>query len=371
MQSVIAIGIDHTDRVEAQERAQESEATLRALLETVAEAIVVVNDEGRVTMANMATDKMFGYRRQELLGQPIEKLVPERLRERHARHRANWFSHPRSRPMGAGQNLGGLRRDGTEFPIEVSLSYLRSRQGLLGVSFISDVTERTKNKETLLDYQKQLQRLAASLISAQETRNRELARELHDVFSQELAAVGMEVSNLLESGAVPSPLKRRLADFGKNVGRLADEIHCTSRQLHSAILEELGLLAALREECDTFGRNSGIPVQFTTAELSVALPEEVSLCLYRIAQETLRNIRKHAKATEVRVRLEANQDGVTLAFEDIGDGFDVDEARKRGGLGLASMEERARLVNGKFSIRSQPGSGTVVEVFAPLNVRAE
>jgi PAS domain S-box-containing protein len=371
VQSVIAIGIDHTDRVEAQERAQESEATLRALLETVVEAIVVVNDEGRITMANAATDKMFGYRRQELLGEPIEKLVPERLRERHVRHRASWFSHPRSRSMGAGQDLGGLRRDGTEFPIEVSLSYLHSRQGLLGVSFISDVTERRKNKVTLLDYQKQLQRLAASLISAQETRNRELARELHDVFSQELAALGMEVSTLLESAAVPSPLKQRLADLGKNVGRLADEIHCTSRQLHPAILEELGLVAALREEFDTFARNSGIPMRFTAAELPVALPEEVSLCLYRIAQETLRNIRKHARATEVRVRLKANQDGATLAFEDIGDGFDVNEARKRGGLGLVSMEERARLVNGKFSIRSQPGNGTVVEVFVPLLVKAE
>ena len=134
VESVIAIGIDHTDRVEAQERAQESEATVRTLLETAVQAIVVVNHEGRITLANAATDKMFGYSRQELLGQPIEKLVPERLRERHARQRANWFSQPRSRPMGAGLDLAGLRHDATEFPIEVSLSYLHSRQGMLGVS---------------------------------------------------------------------------------------------------------------------------------------------------------------------------------------------------------------------------------------------
>jgi len=370
VQSVIAIGIDQTQRAEALERAQESEATVQALLETAAQAIVVANPEGRITMANAAMEKMFGYSRQGLLGQPIETLVPERLRERHARDWANWFSQPRNRPMGAGLEPIGLRHDATEFPIEVSLSYLNSRQGMLGVIFISDITERRKNEETLLYYQKQLQRLAASLISAQETENRELARELHDVFSQELAALGMEVSTLLESADAPSPFKQRLADLGKSIGRVADEIHCTSRQLHPAILEELGLVAALREQCETFSRNSGIPVQFTPADLPVALPEEVSLCLYRIAQESLRNIRKHAGATQVRVRLAVNQDGVTLSFEDTGDGFDVEEARKRGGLGLVSMEERARLVNGKLSIHSRPGNGTSVEVFVPLNVKA-
>ena len=112
-------------------------------------------------------------------------------------------------------------------------------------------------------------------------------------------------------------------------------------------------------------------MQFTPADLPVELPEEVSLCLYRIAQESLRNIRKHTGATQVRVWLAANQDGVTLNVEDTGDGFEVEKARKRGGLGLISMEERARLVNGKFSIRSQPGNGTSVEVFVPLEGKAE
>jgi two-component system, NarL family, sensor kinase len=180
----------------------------------------------------------------------------------------------------------------------------------------------------------------------------------------------MEVSTLLESAESASPLAQRLADLGKKIGRLADEIHRTSRQLHPAILEELGLVAALREECETFSQHSGIAVQFTPEGVPAALPEEVSLCLYRIVQESLHNIRKHARPNEVRVCLAGTGDGVTLQVEDSGDGFDVVEARKRGGLGLISMEERVRLVNGKFSIRSQPGSGTVVEVFVPLSVKA-
>ncbi|GEM_PF-1855653 len=364
---VIGTGTDQTMRAQAQATAQESAQTIHALLETAAQAIVAVTEQGRIVLANAATEKMFGYNRQELIGQSIEELIPKRLRQAHAVHRARWFLHPASRPMGSGLQLMGLRRDGTDFPIEVSLSYLHSsRHGALGVAFISDITERKKNEEIVLNYHKQLQRLAASLISDQENENRDLARELHDVFSQELAAVGMEVSSLMNSVPARSRLAPRLAELGRKVSRLAEEIHHTSRQLHPSILDELGLEAALREECEKLSQYSAMRVQFTSTQMPAALPQEVSLCLYRIGQESLHNIRKHSGATEVEVKLTGSPDGVFLQVMDSGDGFDVEQARKRGGLGLISMEERVRLVNGRFSIRSQPGTGTVVEVFIPL-----
>jgi PAS domain S-box-containing protein len=367
VESLIATGIDQTDRAEAQVTAQESAATVRALLETAAQAIVAVDQNGRIVLANAATEKMFGYSRQQLLGLQIEELLPKHLREGHVHYRRKWSAQPAVRPMGAALELTGLRRDGTEFPIEVSLSYLYTRQRMLAVSFISDVTERRKSEQTVLEYQKQLQRLAASLISDQETENRELARELHDVFSQELAALNMEVTMILHAAGARSRLAPRLAELGKKLSRLAEEIHGTSRQLHPSILEELGLEAALREECEALSQHSGLPVRFTAAGIPPQLPQEVRLSLYRIAQESLRNIRKHVGAAEVSVRLAGDGQGVRLRVEDSGDGFDVEQARKRGGLGLISMEERARLVNGTFSIRSRPGAGTLVEVFVPLH----
>jgi signal transduction histidine kinase len=221
---------------------------------------------------------------------------------------------------------------------------------------------------TQLDYQKALQRLTASLLESRETASRELSRELHDVFSQDLAALSMEVSALRHSDEVADPLKERLSALGKKIGRLTEEIHRTARQLHPAILDDLGLEVALREECLTFSERYDIPVQFTCEDLPPSLGQEVSLCPYRVTQESLRNVLKHAGATEIRVRLKGLNEGIGLLIEDNGGGFDPTQVRNGRGLGLISMAERVRAVNGKFEIRLQ--SGTTVEVCVPLNGNA-
>ena len=206
---------------------------------------------------------------------------------------------------------------------------------VLGVAFVSDITERKKNEEALLDYQRQLQRLTASLLSVQETENRELARELHDVFSQELAALGMEVSTLLSSSEIASPLTQRLADLGKKIGHLADDMHRTSRQLHPAILHELGSGDSVAGGMQHFFRNNRtFRSNSCLKNMPASLPEDVSLCLYRVAQESLRNIRKHTGATGVSMHLRGEGEGVSLRVEDTGDGF-----RPRGG----SQERRLGL----------------------------
>jgi PAS domain S-box-containing protein len=253
---VIATGIDQTARVEARQRAEESEATVRALLETATQAILAINRQRQIVLANAAAEKMFGYSREELIGQPLRKLVPERLRESHKADLIEWFLHPRIRAIGS--ELPGLRKDGTEFPVNISLSHIESGGEILGVAFISDITKPKKDEEALLEYHKQLQRLSGSLISVQETENRELARELHDVYSQELAALAMEISTLLNSPEIEGPLTQRLADLGKKLGDLADDMHRTSRQLHPAILHELGVERALREECEALSEQCGV-----------------------------------------------------------------------------------------------------------------
>jgi PAS domain S-box-containing protein len=365
---VIGTGIDVTDRESAKSRARQSEANVRAMLEAAAQAILAVCQDGRIEMANPAAERMYGYEARELLGLPLENLMPKRYRERHAAHLEAWFSQPHSRMMNAGVELSCLRKDGSEFAAEASLSHIDTPSGRLGVAFVSDITERKKNQQTLADYRQQLQRLTAGLIAAQESGNRELARELHDVFSQELAAVGMEISSLKEQARSHGALAERLADLGKKISRLARDIHRTSRELHPAVLEELGLEPALRQECEAFQQRSGIPTQFTVANVPAGLAKEAALCFYRVAQESLRNIAKHApNANAVQVSLSGSPEGMILRIEDTGDGFELDEALKKGGLGLISMEERVRLQRGKIHVQSEPGKGTKITVLVPLS----
>ena len=132
-----------------------SEATARALLESASEGIVLIDRAGRITLVNAAAERMFGYPRSELLGQSLEILLPERARGMHARHRADYFAEPRVRPMGIGLDLAGRRRDGLEFPIEISLSHVESPDGGVAMAFITDITER-KRVEAQLERQREV-----------------------------------------------------------------------------------------------------------------------------------------------------------------------------------------------------------------------
>ncbi len=366
VESIIMAGVDVTERQEARDRARESEATVRTLLETAAQAILAIGEDGRIVLANAAAEEMFEYGRDELIGVPADSLVPERLLEQLRQHRAGRFAEPRARTLGVRADLTALRKDGSEFPVEVSLSYVAAGSGTLGVAFVSDITQRKESETTLARYQEQVHRPARALLDAHEAGNRELAREFHDVFSQELAGLSMEISTLLRSAKETAPVTKRLREVGNKISRLAENIHRASRQLHPAILEQWGLEAALREECEALSKQLGMPVAFEAGRLPAQPSQDVALCLYRVAQESLRNIAKHSGAREVHVWLTAVPEGVQLRIEDAGDGFDVEEVLKKGGLGLISMEERVRMVNGKLKVHSVRGEGTTVQVLAPV-----
>jgi PAS domain S-box-containing protein len=370
---IIGTGVDHTERERARLKAQDSESMVSALAGASAQAILTLDPGGRIVMANPAASQMFGYPLAELVGLSLENLLPERCRAPFAAHLTEWFSRPQSGPMGVDLELSGLRKGGTEFPVEVSMSPVHVKDGMLAAAFVSDVSERQRMERTLQEYQEQLQRLAAGLLTAQENANRKLARDLHDVFSQEMAAVAMEISSLKQAAteAAPRPgaaLRERLDDVARRIGRLADELHLTSRELHPAILEELGLEPALRNECELFRQRAAIPISLTAENVPRSLPPDAALCLYRVAQESLRNIAKHSpQARSVQVSLAGSRRGVTLRITDEGNGFDLKSALRKGGLGLISMEERVRLVKGRLTIQSRPGDGTTVKVFIPLD----
>jgi PAS domain S-box-containing protein len=347
---------------------RESEETIRTLLDTAAQAILAVDSRGIVVLANRMAEEMFGYGRTELLGGPLERLLPERFREKHLSHRAGFAANPRTRPMGIGLDLQGVRRDGMEFPIEISLSSVKTSQETLAVAFVTDVTLRKQAEASLRSSERELRELAGSLITAQEDERRRVARDLHDDVTQRLALLSIDMGKL--AAEIPPSVEEtrtRLRACQRQALEVADEARRVSHGLHPSVIQDFGLSPALEEFCGEFAKAHGIGVQFECPGDDAGLGLDGASCLYRIVQECLHNAAKHAHATEIRVALTASGGKMHLVVRDNGAGFPAGAHRAKWGLGLVSMKERVRMVNGTLSIASQPGQGTEIAASVPLS----
>jgi len=273
--------------------------------------------------------------------------------------------------MGGGLSLLGRRKNGKELPVEVRLSYMQANQETLAVAFVTDVSERKQAEAALQESYDGLLHLSGKLMSVQDEESKRISRELHDAFSQELAALSTE-SRLLKR-ELPSEARaaaKKMEGVALRIGKLATGIQQMSRRLHPAILDDLGLAAAVRAECNAFSQLHGIHTDFSSSKVPKSIPGSVALCLYRIAQESFQNIAKHSGAQRVNVDLAVKRGELYLRIEDFGHGFDLQglqgQKRRNRGLGLISMEERVRLAGGTLTIDSKPGKGTRVQARVPL-----
>jgi PAS domain S-box-containing protein len=338
-----------------------SEQKFRGLLEAAPDAIIIVNHQGQIALVNAQAERMFGYRRDELLNQPVEIVIPEFFRDNQQVHRSG--------PTGKVLELFGLRKDGTEFPVEISLSPLEAEEGISTSSAIRDITERKRSEEVLASMSRRLSEnydrvrdLAAMLISAQDDERRRIALELHDDISQRMALLSITLEAWIQELPTGMAKERvRLSDLKAAADEVGTAIRDLSHELHSTALHHLGLATGLRGLCRTISDQHRIVVELQTDE-TPNLPYDLSLCLFRVAQEALANAVKHGKARQIAVQLAQNASSIRLAVKDDGIGFDASSPSK--GLGLESMQERVRILRGTFTLTSSPGQGTTVEVVA-------
>jgi signal transduction histidine kinase len=210
--------------------------------------------------------------------------------------------------------------------------------------------------------------LSGRLIRTQEEERSRLARELHDDFSQRLTALAIDLQRATACiSNSPIEATRRIQEIQNRVGEIGADLHSLSHRLHSSTLEIMGLVLGVSSFCGEFAQQQHIQVDFAHNEVPRSIPPEVELCLFRIVQEGLRNVKKHSTAARAEVRLEATTNALYLSIADEGVGFDMTEKSNRTGLGIRSMQERLRLLGGRVEIRSWPGQGTKVEVWVPLN----
>lgn len=233
----------------------------------------------------------------------------------------------------------------------------RDEIGELAASFnrMAEELEKTTVSKSELEV------LAGRLITAQEDERQRVARELHDDITQRLAAIAIDAGTVSQA-AEPEKLKDGLERVKTQMAQLSRDIHGLSRRLHPKLLDDLGLVAAIEAECRAVFERGGPLIEFSSDGEWLGLPKPVALALYRIVQESLRNIEKHSGAEEGSIRLQRKDGRAHLTIKDDGRGF----AERRPGLGLASMEERARSLGGRFEVVSKPGMGTTVEVWLPL-----
>jgi two-component system, NarL family, sensor kinase len=252
------------------------------------------------------------------------------------------------------------------------------RLRLLGEVFVNalkrkEAEEAYRESERILRQNKSdLRRLAGKLIYAQEEERSRLARELHDDLAQRLTVLAIDVG-LLDQQLMgsPAPVREALREMKNSIVRISQDVHSLSRQLHPSILDDLGLIKAAESECAGFSRREGIEVVFNHENLPRVIPKDVSLSLYRIIQEGLGNISKHACAEHISVSLKGLDHDVLLSVQDDGVGFDWAEVMENPGLGFSSMRERARLIRSELSIQSQPEKGTVISLRVPFKREGE
>jgi PAS domain S-box-containing protein len=228
--------------------------------------------------------------------------------------------------------------------------------------FAEDITQRKQTEEAL-------SKVNQRLIQAQEQERSRIARELHDNINQQLALLAINLESLKQGVPASVELAQRIGETSKQIADIGKDIRALSHRLHSPNLEYLGLAAAAKSFCREFSDQQKVEITFHSENVPRELPQEISLCLFRVLQEALQNATKHSGSRSFQVSLRSGTNEIELTVHDSGMGFEMDEAIKERGLGLTSMQERLKLVNGQLSIDSKPQRGTTIQARVPLNPR--
>jgi len=333
----------------------------KAVFDAAPDGILVVGADGRILEGNPEAHRLFGYPEGALGGLSVDDLVPEAVRGAHAAHRQRFASEPSSRPMGVGMELEASRRDGTTFPVEISLSPIRDGEGLRVIATVRDISTRRRLRD-----------FGAGALRAAEDVRTVIARELHDGTAQELATHLVRL-RLLERAEAPEERVAQMAALRAGLDETSEGVRRIARGLRPPELEDAGLLVALQAHARSVEETRQVRVNVRPfTDVDEALTLDGRLALYRIVQEAITNAARHGSPNRVTVEVSLSDGSIQVVVEDDGVGFDLASVeRSGGGLGLMGMRERAAILGGRLTIASAGGRGTRVDVALPIEIERE
>ncbi len=364
-QGLVVYFHDVTEKHLAEQRLQEEHQTLVAVLDSTADAIISVSVDGEIKMFNPGAERNFGYRREQMLGQNMALLLPERYRAGHSQHLRSFAdSGVTSHMMGMGV-VKGLHADGREIDLEGILSKVNVNQEQRLICCLRDVTERARSQSRFQQSRAQLSELTQRLMTQEKTLVKQLAKTLHDQLGQTLAAVRMahETAQTLQSKKVSVAVQRQQAHLGKLVGQAIRQVRQVLVDLRPPLLEDQGLVAALDNEL----RNRSMThpqldfsIDVPPGLESMRWPGEIEYAAFMVAREALENALRHANASAIAVRLVGAAMSVQLQVADNGVGITTGAVVPSGHLGVLGMRERAQAIGATLTIGAGEDGGTCV-----------
>jgi PAS domain S-box-containing protein len=358
-----------------------AEEQFRLVVEASPNAMIIVNAEGRITLVNTQAETMFGYAREELIGHPVEMLVPERFRSHDVNHRHGYFGDARARSMGAGRELLGRRKDGSEVPVEIGSNPIHTSEGLLVLASIIDISERKQAElqaQEQRDELEQLRQQRTALLEKEVAERARLEREVIDICAREQRRIAYDLHDSVGQQLVGIALCAKLLEeqlrgerhseadkvgmIVKLVNDAARQARLTARTLEGA--DGVGdLKTALQSLSISVSRNCSVKATVTAEGSSLPISPPVAAQLYRIVQEAVHNAVEHGAAREVQINLASNDQVMVLTIRDNGKGFDANA--NGNGMGLRIMRYRAQCIGGSCDVQSS-SEGTVVRCRVPL-----
>ncbi|HEX4876629.1 MAG TPA: PAS domain S-box protein [Chitinophagaceae bacterium] len=359
---------DISMRKKAEDDLRKSEKKFRDLLESTPEAMVISDEKGIIVMTNFRITATLGYSREELVGKPVEILIPDLVKQKHVSFRNGYVTKQSVRDNYRGTGLTAKKKDGSIIPVEISLSPLNTAEGVLISAAIRDITERKLAEQKIMQTSEELRQLSAHLQNIREQERIAIAREIHDELGQQLTVMKMDVSWLNKKLEFQEdhPISKRLKELLSMIDGTVKTVRRISSELRPSLLDDMGLSAAMEWYLDEFSKRVGIATSFKCTDDPLNLPDKIKTGLYRIFQESLTNVARHAEATEVTVQTQLKDGNFIMSIRDNGKGFDRNTIKAKRTLGILGMEERSAMIGGSYRIDSEQGKGTTILISVPI-----